>query len=491
MRRSRLGLCLGAYVLMACGTEPDPEAGLDQTADQTAEEDIGQTGEAIVRGAPEANFPQVVLLQATGPSGSTRCSGTIVKPRVVLTAAHCIRPDTFSFGLYVYYGTDYATDVAQLPNIPEPGPTSVWARADSWLVHPDYDPNLNYPDLAIVYLDRELPFQPLPILSERVGHEYVGKNATIVGWGGSKALTADISQVEGAGIKRSGKAPIVGSPTAADYHADDPNPGILVPKIRQDLIKLDGKAPHANPCAGDSGGPLLVKHGHDTALAGVGMWTGLFCEDYSIFTRLDDFDHFLSDAFKAAGKKPIVPELECVRPLSDGQYRAYFGYQNQNGISVEIPFSKQHNQFAADHAGDRPSTFVPGAHPWEFGVTFGARDQLSYTLAPKYGPTTTLRANRHSPLCAADDPFAICAAQCDASLAADCPTQPVDFDFCETQCVQSGQFFTGCEAEYNGYLNCVGALSPDASNWACDPDFGAQPVLCQDELIAALTCAGF
>ena len=112
---------------------------------------------------------------------------------------------------------------------------------------PDHQSAFNYPDLAVVYLDRELPFDPLPLYPGPVNNPWIGTQAEIVGWGGSKALTADISQVEGFGVKRSGFATIDGSPTAADFHPDDPNPGILDPAIRANLIKLDGEVPNANP----------------------------------------------------------------------------------------------------------------------------------------------------------------------------------------------------------------------------------------------------
>ncbi|HVZ31522.1 MAG TPA: hypothetical protein VG963_03805, partial [Polyangiaceae bacterium] len=212
-----------------------------------------------------------------------------------------------------------------------------------------------------------------------------------------------------------------------------------------------------------------------------------------IFTRIDPFESFLKEGLDRLGKQPIVPQLECVRPLDDGRYRAYFGYENQNGISVEIPFSKQRNDFPADTAGDRPSTFGPGEHAWVFGVTFGSRDQLRYQLVPKHGPATVLRVNRQSTACAADDPFAACAGNCEASLAAECADPALTFERCESECVQTGQQFAACQPEWNQYLECVAGVGPDESNWFCAPDFVPQPVVpdCNDALNAAIVACGF
>ena len=177
-------------------------------------------------------------------------------------------------------------------------------------MHPDYDAAVNYPDLAILHLDRELPFDPIPLLRTPVTN--ADKKGEIAGWGGSKALMADITEVEGVGIKRSAKVKILGTPTEADYHPDDPNPGMLDPAIRANPLKTDGMAPSANTCAGDSGGPLLIERKGNDYLAGVGFWTGLFCEDYAIFTRIDPFLAYYDDAIPRAGKAPIIPRLECI-----------------------------------------------------------------------------------------------------------------------------------------------------------------------------------
>ena len=170
-----------------------------------------------------------------------------------------------------------------------------------------------------------------------------------MGWGGSKALVADITMVEGAGIKRSAKVKILGTPTEADFHPDDPNPGILDPAIRANLLKTDGMAPSANTCAGDSGGPLLVKEKGKDYLAGVGFWTGLFCEDYAIFTRIDPFLAFFDDAVRRAGQGADHP-APGVRRAPGGRFvRGLLRLPQRQRADVSIPYGLQ-NLFPRDRA---------------------------------------------------------------------------------------------------------------------------------------------
>ncbi|HYQ17104.1 MAG TPA: trypsin-like serine protease, partial [Polyangiaceae bacterium] len=277
-----IGLC--SSLLGACS------AGVSDDAGVTDEGPAGDQSADIVRGQTEKHLPQAVLVQVNSYSGPVLCSGTYFDTRMVVTAAHCFPDNPIPGQTFVYFGKDYNTDKAALPVIPAPGKKSKWARAETTTISPQYNPGLNYVDLAVLFLDRELPFEPIKLNRQRVGNST--NFGVIAGWGGSKALTPDISQVEGAGVERSAIVKLLGSPTAADYHPEDPNPGILDPNIRKNLLKTDGRAPRANVCAGDSGGPLLTEDRGRQELSGVMFWTGLSCEGYGMFTRVEPFLNF-------------------------------------------------------------------------------------------------------------------------------------------------------------------------------------------------------
>ena len=484
MKSGRIGLVVCALLssssFLGCGVDaPNP------TDDGT---------EAIVRGKEEKKLPQVVAVRSNLFGGGwVLCTGTYFSSRLVATAAHCLNPNTIPGQMFVYYGKDYLTDVNLLPTIPAPGQPSVWARVETRTTHPAYDTGVNYPDIAVLHLDRELPFDPIPLLRSPVTD--ADKKGEIAGWGGSKALVADISEVEGAGIKRSAKVKILGTPTEADFHPDDPNPGILDPAIRANLLKTNGLAPSANPCAGDSGGPLLVERKGKTYLAGIGFWTGLFCEDYAIFSRIDPFLAFFDDAVTRAGKAPIIPRLECIEPQADGSFAAYFGYRNDNGLSVAIPYGKK-NQFAADTAMARPREFEVGDNVFDFSVPFTSGAQLSWRLIPPGGPSTTVTANASSPICDPDNPAFVCAQACDAQLAAECADGNASRPACIESCAAGITLFGyyGCGAEWRAYVDCTAAVPPAAENWDCSqPGFPPSPLPpnCDPEFNAVLVCLGY
>jgi hypothetical protein len=452
---------------------------------------VGQLDEDIIRAQNEKHLPQVVAVRINGFSGWTLCSGTYIAPRVVVTAAHCMRSDQIPDQAFVYFGKDYVTDQASLPNIPAPGKRSSWARIETHVVHPSYSSSVNYPDLSILFLDRELPFEPIALDRHHIGDRV--DQGEIVGWGGELALTPDISQVEGAGVKRSAEVNILGSPTAADYHPEDPNPGMLDPNIRANLLKTDGSAPHANACAGDSGGPLLVERHGDQELAGVFFWTGLSCEDYSVYTRIDPFLDYFDAQTARNGASKLTPRLECVEQETNGKFKARFGYQNENGLTVHVPYGAR-NSFPKDAHGARPDDFAPGNQAYAFSVEFGAHDSLKWTLAPQHGPATTVHASASSPACDTDDITLVCGDACNNQLAAACADPTAPRAECMGDCIAQAQYYDeyfSCGAQWKDYLRCTAQVPADASNWDCSfPGFAPTPISpnCDAELNAAMTC---
>lgn len=474
----------------------------------------------IVRGTTEngRNYVMNVRFQynsfntQTGQPLFGNCSSVLYAPRTLLTAAHCINPirnagtpqqftDSVSRAL-VYIGNNYAADLQALTTagngdpwaaVPAAPAASRFMKADSWETAPGWDPaGTLFPDLALVYLDREprIPpstkVDPLPIGRTRLGASAVGLPFTVVGYGANVAFSADIQQNAGSGVKRTGTAPFVGAPVTNPL-PPHPHPGLGNPTVVNGLFQLNGNAPNANGCAGDSGGPAIRNFDGQERVWGVSSWTGDFCESFQYETRLDGFLPFLDTGYAKGGQSPTIPRLECVATRPGGGLRAYFGYNNQNGVVVNVPYGTN-NQLALDTANARPNTFRPANHQYVFGVNFTAGQTVTYRLAPPNSPTTTLNVTQASQRCNATALATTCAQSCDAQIAA-CPGF-FNLEDCTASCRSFETDVGFCVQEWSNYQACLGTTP--ASGFICDPDFGPFPNdgVCQAQLNALNACFG-
>lgn len=470
----RIGAGLGLIASLSVGALLTGCA-LEETSSGVAEQEI-------VRGVPEAGRAYVVaLLVEKADNTSILCSGTLIAPRVVLTAAHCI-PSTPIRRILAYYGSSYAADLASFSVLPPPGKPSVWAQAENWDKHPAYDPSLIFPDLAVVYLDRVLPIAPLAIESRRITLKDFGKLATIVGWGANKALSEDIQVTSGAGEKRSGVVPFLGSPLAFPK-PEDPHPGLVNAKVRQGLAMVGGFAPFSNGCAGDSGGPAIMRIQGQDRLIGVASWTGNWCEDYSYYTRLDEQSAFLKQSLALAGNAAVIPTLDCVSENTNGTLRAHLGYRNQNKVSVTLPLGAA-NVMAVDTQGFRPSVFRAGEQHYAAAVDFPKQGQLIWKLASGSAGSKALTVNNLSPRCDANLPEVLVSQACAAGDGLKCGQAHQD---CVAANLDSYAMAPDCSGEMDTLMRCQAGASLDA--FSCFNDMAFLSGACMDESDAWFFCA--
>lgn len=227
-RTIKLAVAGLAVTFAACGGDSAPLSTTGPSPTVTpsgACEALGQTAAsiAIVNGAECTAVPSpVVKLNMRDSAGNSLggCSGTIIAPRAVLTAAHCL--DDNPAVVRVWPGSG--------PEIP----------AESYAFHPSYSQgSATALDVGIVRLAEDLPRAPIPVLTGRDAR--VGETAIIAGWG--RDQTSEPSKL------RAGSATIsaVGGTTLETQHTTNAS----------------------SICLGDSGGPLMLREGDSWAIAGI------------------------------------------------------------------------------------------------------------------------------------------------------------------------------------------------------------------------------
>lgn len=193
--------------------------------------------DAVV-GGREVPQGQHQYMAALLRNGSQICGGTVVAPRRVVTAAHCV---TSATGLSVRVGN---VDYTRGRSIAVVGV----AR------HGAYDPDTARNDVAVLYLASDAGVPAVTLAETRHDtFERHGTPARVVGWGSEMPVTGEVPSL-GTRLKEADVGVV------ADNRCST---------VADPATQVCAEAFFADSCHGDSGGPLIVFEGATAVQIGI------------------------------------------------------------------------------------------------------------------------------------------------------------------------------------------------------------------------------
>jgi hypothetical protein len=236
---------------------------------------------AIVNGTLSLAYPAVGTLTMGRVSF---CSGALISPRAVLTAAHCINSASFQ-QQKIEFRIDIPLDGRRF--------RSVYAEVDQAKsqAHPDYKQEENNAgllltlenDIAVVALKTPIhEVSPLPLNKQKIDETWLGRTVEIWGYGKISYLTSLTSPHK---YKASLKIDKLGATIGS--------------RVIPNTLRLTSEK--SSPCQGDSGGPYLMQLNGSQHIVAVHSFGNALCVGVEGAFRVDAYSDWIVSVVNALG----------------------------------------------------------------------------------------------------------------------------------------------------------------------------------------------
>jgi secreted trypsin-like serine protease len=265
---------------------------------------------SVIGGSPASisQFPSLAYIEAGNAKTGFACTGTVVAPRVVLTAAHCVEDvETGQFTQPGEYAV--ATGVAN----PEQARAENVFGVVATHVFPSFDPGVVHGDAAVLILSSPTSAPPLALAGPEDAALYEGgASVSVAGWGLTRAQNRQGPANLRAASMVVQKPDTCQRRTRGFYREYSPS---------LQLCLLSPPANKSGTCFGDSGGPAIGQRADGTPveLAVISV-VGPLCTPQApnILTRVDYVSPWVAEwiaATEAGAPPPLVDPAAPLPPM--------------------------------------------------------------------------------------------------------------------------------------------------------------------------------